>query len=77
MQAISEVAGLAGAGRTDPTARLSARQALARANGIVDQDRRNHSPDCVAVDQKLVDKAQLQMAEAQSAANAGGLNLVV
>ncbi len=46
----------------------AAQQALASANGIVDQDRRNHSPGCVACDQKLVDKAQMQLAQAKASA---------
>ncbi|MET3483139.1 hypothetical protein [Methylobacterium sp. 1973] len=46
-----------------------AQQELANANGIVDQDRRNHSPSCVACDQKLVDKAQAQLAQAKASDN--------
>lgn len=49
------------------TAMLAARQALAKANAMVAEDRRNRSPGCVACDQKLVDKAQTQLAQATSA----------
>ncbi|WP_457104332.1 hypothetical protein [Methylobacterium sp. P5_C11] len=47
----------------------AAQQELANANGIVDQDKRNHSPGCVACDQKLVDKAQAQLAQAKASGN--------
>lgn len=47
----------------------AAQQALTKANGVVDQDRRNHSPSCVACDQKLVDKAQIQLSEARATAS--------
>lgn len=47
----------------------AAQQALASANSVVDQDRRNHSPGCVACDQKLVDKAQAQLAQAKASGN--------
>ncbi len=43
----------------------TAKQALASANSIVDEDRRNHSPGCVACDQKLVDRAQVQLDHAR------------
>lgn len=43
-----------------------AQQALANANGIVDQDKRNQSPGCVACDQKLVDKAQVRLTQAKA-----------
>lgn len=46
-----------------------AQQALANANSIVDQDKRNHSPGCVACDQKLVDKAQGQVTQAKASAS--------
>jgi hypothetical protein len=45
---------------------VTAQQALASANGVVDEDKRNHSPGCVACDQKLVDKAQAQLAQAKT-----------
>ncbi|MCJ2137185.1 hypothetical protein MKK69_24605 [Methylobacterium sp. J-026] len=47
----------------------TAQQALADANSVVDQDKRNHSPSCVACDQKLVDKAQAQLAHAKASAS--------
>ena len=47
----------------------TAQQALANANGLVDQDKRNHSPGCVACDQKLVDKAQAQLTHAKASAS--------
>lgn len=43
----------------------AAQQELAKANSVVDQDKRNHSPGCVACDQKLVDKAQVQLTQAK------------
>ena len=46
-----------------------AQQALANANSVVDQDKRNHSPGCVACDQKLVDKAQGQLTQAKASAS--------
>lgn len=45
-----------------------AKQSLSEANSIVDQDKRNHSPGCVACDQKRVDKAQVQLAKAMASA---------
>lgn len=45
---------------------ITAQQALDKANSIVDQDKRNHSPSCVAVDRKLVDMAQRQLAQAKA-----------
>ncbi len=65
-----------GAGH-DPAARKSgaqavavAKQALDQAQGRVDADRRAHSPGCVAVDQKDVDKASAEFAQAQAAETA-------
>jgi len=60
----------------DTAAIQAARHALAAANAAVDQDKRNHSPDCVACDQKLVDKADQQLALATSQASPG-VNLLV
>jgi hypothetical protein len=55
---------------TKTQAKIAAAQlALASANSIVDQDKRNHSPSCVACDQKLVDKAQAQLAQAKAPSN--------
>ncbi len=80
--AMSETAGLGqlrtsiGAG-PDPAARKPggqavavAKQALDQAQGRVDADRRAHSPGCVAVDQKGVDKASAAFAQAQAAETA-------
>lgn len=47
----------------------AAQQALASANSIVDQDKRNHSPGCVACDRKLVDNAQVQLAQVKASAS--------
>ena len=47
-----------------------AKQALDQAQGRVDADRRAHSPGCVAVDQKGVDKASAELAHAQASENA-------
>ena len=52
-----------------------AKTAKDQAQARVDQDERNHSPSCVAVDQKGVDKAQSQLASANAASNQ--LSLVV
>lgn len=41
---------------------IEAQRALAAATARVEADKRAHSPDCVACDQKLVDKAQQQVA---------------
>lgn len=46
-------------------AAVTAMQALARANASVDQDRRNHSPSCVAVDQIRVARAEQALACAE------------
>jgi hypothetical protein len=68
---------LVNSGETNPkviTKALSdARQALAKADAAVDQDKRNHSPDCVAFDQKAVDKASADLAQAKSEARAAGI----
>ena len=48
----------------------TAKQALDQAQGRVDADKRAHSPGCVAVDQKGVDKATADLAHAQTTANA-------
>ncbi|WP_428390497.1 hypothetical protein [Lichenicoccus sp.] len=69
-----------GSGRAPPTSEdvVRAKQALAQAQARVDADRRAHSPDCVAYDQKGVDKAASELAGARSsAASNGGLSLVV
>lgn len=47
----------------------AAQLALANANSVVDGDKRNHSPGCVACDQKLVDKAQAQLSQARASAD--------
>lgn len=47
-----------------------AKQALAAAESRVDEDKRNHSPGCVACDGKLVDAAQRQLAQANAAVQA-------
>ncbi len=47
----------------------TAKQALHQAQGRVDADKRAHSPGCVAVDQKGVDKASADLAHAQTAAS--------
>ncbi|TXM64657.1 hypothetical protein [Methylobacterium sp. WL120] len=47
----------------------AAQQALAKANSTVDQDKRTHSPDCAACDQKLVDKAQGELTQAKASAS--------
>jgi hypothetical protein len=60
----------------DTAALQAARHTLANANAAVDQDRRNHSPSCVAFDQKQVDKADLQVAQAESKTSAGAINLM-
>lgn len=58
----------------DNAAIVAARRALAAANSQVDTDKRNQSPDCVAADQKLVDKAQIQLTQAQATVSpVGGL----
>ena len=54
----------------DEQAIAVARQALHQAQGRVDADHRAHSPGCVAVDQKGVDKASAELAQAQSAEKA-------
>ncbi len=60
----------------DTAAMQAARQGLANATAAVDQDHRNHSPSCAACDQKLVDKADVQMAQALAAAKGGGVNVL-
>ena len=79
---MSEIAGLGQSrgsigAQHDPAARKPdaqavavAKQALDQAQGRVDADRRAHSPGCVAVDQKGVDKASADYAQAQAAATA-------
>ena len=52
--------------KVDTAVVAAARKALSNAQAAVDTDKRHHSPDCVACDQKLVDKAQLQLAQAKS-----------
>ncbi len=51
---------------------VAAQQALAAANSQVDLDKRNHSPGCVACDQKLVDKASIALAQAKAAVSSTG-----
>ena len=48
----------------------TAKRALDQAQGRVDADKRAHSPGCVAVDQKGVDKASADLAHAQATASA-------
>ena len=64
--------GIGATGGIDTAAMLAARQSLAKASAMVAQDRLNHSPSCVACDQKLVDKAQDQLARATTTATATG-----
>jgi hypothetical protein len=59
--------------RVNQAAIADAKQALAKANAAVDADRANHSPSCVACDQKLVDQAQAQLAQISAAARSAGL----
>ena len=56
--------------KADAQALLTAKRALDQAQGRVDADKRAHSPGCVAVDQKNVDKASADLAHAQVTANA-------
>ena len=56
--------------KTDAQAIAVAKQAVDQAQGRVDADRRAHSPGCVAVDQKGVDKASAEVARLQAQANA-------
>lgn len=56
--------------KTDAQAVAVAKQAINQAQGRVDADRRAHSPSCVAVDQKGVDKASAELAQVQAAENA-------
>ena len=71
---------IGGAATRDTAAIVQARQALAKASATVDADRAAHSPGCVACDQKLVDRAQLQLsgarAVAQSTPNIPGLSII-
>lgn len=45
-----------------------ARQALRRAQAVVDTDHANHNPCCVRADQPAVDRAAAQVAQARNAA---------
>jgi hypothetical protein len=54
-----------------------ARLALANAYSIVDADKRNHSPACVACDEKLIDRARVQLAQAEAAPASPGAFLNV
>ncbi len=56
--------------KVDAQALATAKRALDQAQGRVDADKRAHSPGCVAVDQKGVDKATADLAHAQTTANA-------
>ena len=56
--------------RADAQALAAAKQALAQAQGRVDADHRAHSPGCATVDQKGVDKAAAELAQAEAAENA-------
>ncbi len=56
--------------KPDAQAVAVAKQALDQAQGRVDADRRAHSPGCVAVDQKGVDKASADYAQARAAVTA-------
>ncbi len=59
-------------GMTQPAANaaaLAARKALAVATAVVGEDKRNHSPSCVASDQKIVDRAAVTLATADAAAS--------
>jgi hypothetical protein len=58
--------------RADQAALSAARQAAARANNQVAIDVLAHSPSCVATDQKLASKAQLQVAQAETQLQASG-----
>ena len=74
---MAELAGI-GSGVTDPAggrgatpagrspAAIAARQQLAAAQARVDADQRAHSPGCVAIDQKGVDRAQAALSQATS-----------
>ena len=67
----------AGASANSPDV-VRAKQALAQAQARVDADHRAHSPDCVACDQKGVDKAASELASVRSsAAPSGGVSVVV
>ena len=60
----------------------AAKQALATDEFNVQIDQRNHSPSCVACDQKLADAAAQQLAQAQNQAQsqaqaAGGIDITV
>lgn len=56
----------------NPAQIVAAQRALAAANSQVDLDKRNHSPGCVACDQKLVDKASIALAQAKAAVSSTG-----
>ena len=56
--------------RAKALATATAKQALDQAQGRVDADKRAHSPGCVAVDRKGVDKATADLAQAQTTADA-------
>ncbi len=56
--------------KPDAQAVAVAKQALDQAQGRVDADRRAHSPGCVAVDQKEVNEASAEFAQAQAAETA-------
>ena len=68
-------ASVSGSSFGDSGAIALAKVALARANATVDADKRAHSPDCVACDQKLADRASADLQATRSsrqAANSGG-----
>lgn len=56
--------------KMDAQAVAVAKQAMNQAQGRVDADRRAHSPSCVAVDQKGVDKASADLAHVKAEENA-------
>jgi hypothetical protein len=58
----------ADARKPDTGAEAVAKHAMSQAQGRVDADRRAHSPSCVAVDQKGVDKASGELARVEAKA---------
>jgi hypothetical protein len=53
---------------TNAAAIAAAQQALVNANSEVDTDKLDHSPACVAVDERHVEQAEIALAQAKSAA---------
>lgn len=58
---------------------LQARQALAKAAAAVDADKAAHSPGCVAVDEKQVARAEIQLSQVSAgiSATAPALSITV